>query len=45
MLGHKTRKTEAARSAASVFRALVCLNTSGDRYTKQKAALRAAFCF
>ncbi len=36
MLGHKTRKVDAAQSAASTFRVLVCLNTSGDSYTIYK---------
>jgi hypothetical protein len=32
MLGHKTRKVDAALRTASTFRVLVCLNTSGDSY-------------
>jgi len=32
MLGHKTRKGEAALRAASPFRVLIYLNTSGDSY-------------
>jgi len=37
MLGHKTQKADAARSAASAFWVLVCLNTSGDSYNKNIA--------
>jgi len=41
MLGHKTQKVEAARSAASTFWVLVCFNTSGDSDKPQKAEAHA----
>jgi len=43
ILGHKTQKVDAARSAASTFWVLVCLNASGDRYILLIYTIRNTF--
>jgi hypothetical protein len=39
LLGYKTQKREAARSAASLFWVLICPDTSGDSYIYTSALL------
>ncbi len=43
MLGRKTQKVDAARSAASTFWVLVWVSTSGDSYKRKRGATHPFF--